>query len=63
MCGSAHDLWPFWEGELVEDRRNLVGESDLDIHVGAVTQRCGKCRGSREGVGLASPHFQPYKGL
>lgn len=34
----------------------------MDIHVGAVTERCGRCRGSRKGVGLAPPHFQPYKG-
>lgn len=40
-----------------------MGKSDLDNHVGAVAERSGKCRGSREGVGLAPPHFQPHKGL
>lgn len=62
LCGSARDLWRVWEGELV-DRRNLLGESPLDVHVGAVTGSCHKYDGSSGGVELAPACSQPHRGL
>lgn len=43
MCGSAQDLWHFWEGELFGNRGAPWG-IQLDIHVGAVD------RGAAAGV-------------